>query len=104
MPRGAWPSTNNTAPLGYAVAYLMDSKDCKAPAGRSQKSRSARSLQVKQLSMISSPYGDNTAQPPVTQAREACPLLPGNVAHDCVRHRLLLGAMYLLYRQAAALG
>src|ERR1017187_8087635 len=63
MPRGDWPSTNSTAPLGYAVAYLMFSNDCRAAAGRSQKMWSTRILQVRQFSMMSSPYGESTTSP-----------------------------------------
>jgi len=65
IPRGDWPSTNNTAPLGYAVAYLRPSKDRRAAVFRSQKSRSALSLQVKQLSTMSKPYGESAGLPPV---------------------------------------
>src|SRR5208283_3885574 len=65
MPRGNCPSTNNTAPWGYAVAYLMFSKACSAVSGRSQKIRSVRSLQVMQLSTISIPYGESMNEPPV---------------------------------------
>src|SRR5689334_24256947 len=49
----------------------MFSKDCRAELGRSQKMRSARNLQVKQLSTISNPYGESTSHPPVT----SCPAL-----------------------------
>src|SRR5208282_161228 len=66
MPRGICPSTNSTAPWGYAVAYLMVSKVCSAEVGRSQKIRSTRSLHVMQLSTISIPYGESMDQPPVT--------------------------------------
>src|SRR6185369_4277280 len=48
------------------LAYLIDSNDCRAAAGKSQNMRSARNLQVKQLSMMSRPYGVSTTQPPVT--------------------------------------
>ena len=48
------------------MANLMFSKFCSAVAGRSQKIRSARSLQVMQLSTISIPYGESMYQPPVT--------------------------------------
>src|SRR5271165_4893904 len=64
MPRGICPSTNNTAPCGYAVAYLMLSKACSALSGKSQKIRSVRSLHVMQLSTISIPYGESMNQPP----------------------------------------
>src|SRR5271157_2261362 len=63
IPRGAWPSTKRTAPLGYAVAYLMVSNDCSAAGGRSQKTCSARILHVRQLSMMSKPYGVSTTTP-----------------------------------------
>src|SRR5450755_3692472 len=66
IPRGICPSTNSTAPCGYAVAYLMFSKACSAVGGRSQKMRSVRSLHVMQLSTISIPYGESMNQPPVT--------------------------------------
>jgi hypothetical protein len=55
MPRGICPSTNSTAPWGYAVANFMFSKVCSAAGGKSQKMRSARRLQVRQLSTISIP-------------------------------------------------
>src|SRR5271157_334978 len=63
MPRGVCPSTNRTAPLGYAVAYLMFSNDCSAAGGRSQKICSARILHARQLSMMSRPYGVSTTTP-----------------------------------------
>src|SRR5215468_3322347 len=44
----------------------MDSKDCRAEVGRSQKILSARILQVRQLSMMSSPYGESINSPRVT--------------------------------------
>src|ERR1019366_9153748 len=76
MPRGDWPSTNRTAPLGYAVAYLIFSNDCRAAAGRSQKIWSARILQVRQFSMMSSPYGESTTSPyparRISEVRPAC--------------------------------
>src|ERR1700690_771424 len=75
IPRGAWPSTNRTAPLGYAVAYLMVSNDCSAEVGRSQKMRSTRILQVRQLSIMSRPYGESTVTPPcdpVRPQRDGC--------------------------------
>src|ERR1700690_1836998 len=65
MPRGICPSTNNTAPWGYAAAYFMFSNAWSAVAGRSQKIRSVRNLQVMQLSTISIPYGESMNEPPV---------------------------------------
>src|ERR1039458_3220970 len=62
-PRGAWPSTNSTAPLGYALAYLIVSKVCNAEAGRSQKILATRILQLRQFSMMSNPYGVSTTTP-----------------------------------------
>src|ERR1700689_2995906 len=59
IPRGICPSTNSTASGGYALAYLMFSRLRRAASGRSQKIRSARSLQVTQLSIISIPYGES---------------------------------------------
>src|ERR1700745_1356243 len=44
----------------------MDSKDCRAEVGKSQKRRSARILQVRQLSMMSNPYGESITSPRVT--------------------------------------
>ena len=41
----------------------MDSKDCRAEVGRSQNRRSARILQVRQLAMMSSPYGESISSP-----------------------------------------
>jgi hypothetical protein len=63
MPRGPCPSTNSTASLGYTVAYLTFSKACRVELDRSQKMRSARSLQVRQLSTSSNPYGESTHPP-----------------------------------------
>src|SRR5580700_4577222 len=65
IPRGNCPSTNRTAPCGYAVANLMFSNVCSEVGGRSQKRRSARILQVKQLSTISIPYGESMYKPPI---------------------------------------
>src|ERR1700722_240801 len=67
MPRGSCPSTNSTAPGGYAVANFMSSKACSMVGGRLQKIRSARSLQVMQLSTISIPYGECIYQPPMSE-------------------------------------
>src|ERR1017187_2872696 len=79
MPRGACPSTNSTAPLGYAVAYLIVSKVCNAEAGRSQKICATRILQLRQFSMMSNPYGVSTTTPCDSQ-RIAAHLRPdGNV-------------------------
>jgi hypothetical protein len=45
------------------VAYLIVSNVWRAAVGRSQKMCSARILQPRQLSIMSSPYGDNTPTP-----------------------------------------
>src|ERR1700756_5910549 len=47
----------------------MASNACSAEVGRSQKMRSARNLQVRQLSIMSSPYGESTKPPPVTRSQ-----------------------------------
>src|SRR5271166_11920 len=93
MPRGSCPSTNSTAPGGYTMANLMSSRVCSAVAGKLQKIRSARSLQVAQLSTISIPYGESMYQPPLLQSVSVVmnrwAVLRGK--HDCdlVRDRIL---------------
>src|SRR5690242_4206603 len=46
------------APCGYALAYLMVSNASRAGRGRSQKNPDWRSLQIRQFSVICSPYGE----------------------------------------------
>ena len=58
------------------MAYFIYSNDWRAEVGRSQKIRSARILQVMQLSMMSSPYGDNINDLRVTLSRGLRPDQP----------------------------
>src|ERR1019366_8943902 len=48
---------------GYSMRYLIVSKVCNAVPERSQKICSARVLQLRQLSMMSNPYGVSTTTP-----------------------------------------
>src|ERR1017187_6751903 len=79
MPRGTWPSTNSTAPLGYSMRYLIVSKVCNAAPERSQKICSARVLQLRQLSMMSNPYGVSTTAPRFSSF--SCPHYPNTSCH-----------------------
>src|ERR1019366_5066809 len=79
MPRGTWPSTNSTAPLGYSMRYLIVSKVCNAAPERSQKICSARVLQLRQLSMMSNPYGVSTTTPRFSSF--SCPHYPNTSCH-----------------------
>src|ERR1700740_949235 len=57
MPRGSCPSTNNVAPGGYMVWWLIALKLFRIGAERLQKHSCRLSLQLLQLSTISKPYG-----------------------------------------------
>src|SRR6202035_2807127 len=56
-PRGIWPSTKSTAPPGYVLRWLALLKDFNTGGEKQQNHLSLRNLQVRQLSMISNPYG-----------------------------------------------
>ena len=49
IPRALWPSWNNVLPRGYKATVFRESNASNASAGRSQKSRSGRRTQSKQL-------------------------------------------------------
>src|SRR5580698_6152605 len=56
-PRRICPSTKSNAPPGNVVKWLASESNFSPPAERPQNQLSFRNLQVKQLSMISNPYG-----------------------------------------------
>src|SRR5690242_5609556 len=57
MPRGVWPSTNRTLLRGSELGNLIFSKASSVFGGSEQKKLSVRSLQNRQLSTSSIPYG-----------------------------------------------
>src|SRR5512146_1457276 len=57
MPRGIWPSTNNTLDFGSADGNLILSKASSVLGGNEQKKLSFRILHSTQLSTSSMPYG-----------------------------------------------
>src|SRR3569832_22086 len=74
MPRGFWPSTNRTAPAGYAAVNLIFSHASSDCLGRPQKKLSVRNLQMRQFSTNSRPYGDPTLTPfPITELYAGSP-------------------------------
>src|SRR5208283_3597289 len=65
MPRHACPSTNRVAPAGYAAVNFRDWKASITDFGKSQKKPSEHSLQERQSSTSSIPYGECIATLPV---------------------------------------